>query len=129
MLKVGLEWIIPLDAETTGGMTLSGFRLRSARLTACGNCMDTSQACITQRQQLPWVNAATVSGQTDGYEFMALKGQTYVFNIAAINGIGEGAYWPSCTVGAVNCHGTPNEQTPYTCFNAVFTVPSPIPNF
>ena len=129
MLKVGLEWVIPLDAETTGGMTLSGFRLRSARLTACENCMDTSAACIAQRNQLPWVNASTVSGQTDAYEFMALKGQTYVFNIAAINGIGEGPYWPSCTVGAVNCHGTPNGQIPYTCFSAVFTVPSPIPNF
>ncbi|MGB1603998.1 MAG: hypothetical protein ACPIOQ_65305, partial [Promethearchaeia archaeon] len=55
MLKVGLEWVIPLDAETTGGMTLSGFRLRSARLTACANCMDESSACIAQRNQLPWV--------------------------------------------------------------------------
>jgi len=35
--KIGLEWSIPIDAETTGGMSLSGFTLRYADLSSCGN--------------------------------------------------------------------------------------------
>ena len=126
--RIGLEWKIPIDAETTGGMSLSGFVLRRAQLTSCLSCMDSGGACIAQRANPPWVVEASV-GNIDQHIFIGFKGSTYIFSIAAVNGKGQGVFWPSCQVGDINCHGTPNGQIPYTCHSAAYTAPSQPANF
>ena len=127
--KIGLEWSIPIDAATTGGMALSGFTLRYANLTSClDGCADASATCITQRANVPWITLAGVS-VIDRYEWLGIKGDTYVFSIAAINGKGQGVFWPNCQHKDLNCQGIPNGQIPYTCHSAVYTLPSPLANF
>lgn len=127
--KIGLEWTIPIDAETTGGMTLTGFALRYAHMTQCSSgCADASAACTDQRSNPPWVDLPNV-GAVASYQYLGLKGATYVFSIAGINGIGRGVFWPDCSITDLNCAGVPNGQIPYTCHSAVFTVPTPVANF
>lgn len=129
--RIGIEWTIPIDTETTGGMTLAGFVLEYGLLAGCQDgCADSSTACIASRSGILWTVVANV-GYVDRFEWTAgLKGMTYVFRISAVNGIGRGATWPSCaTVSDINCAGVPNGQIPYTCHSAVFTVPSKAKDF
>jgi hypothetical protein len=95
--KIGLQWNVPIDAETTGGSEITGFNLRFAALTSCVSCSDIADDCINQRNGIVWQTTGImydtgILGPVSSFIFTAKKGVTYVFSIAARTVIGRVCY-------------------------------------
>jgi hypothetical protein len=93
--KVGLQWTIPIEAEITGGSEITGFNLRYAVLSQCKTgCSDTTDLCNAERASIQWKTdgigfGTGILGPVSSYTFMAKKGSTYVFSLAARTAIGR----------------------------------------
>ena len=103
-----LTWPPPTGAVATGGTDLTAFCIRYQRQSGCASCAtDNNDVCTNSggtRKDFTW-GASGIGGGGGGgdclvpvrptaYSLRLAKGTTYVFQLAAVNGVGAGPFYP-----------------------------------